>query len=239
MRNPLMIIAALAVAVSVTGCGGESPEKINDSSPVTTKTQVPAAQRAVSKASGELVVRREPSESGAVLTRLSATTQLGSPRVLAVQKVAGGWVQVGVPTRPNGGLGWVASSDVSLEDVTAEVRVSLADRRLEYSVNGKEVASTPVAVGSTENPTPRGRFFVTDRVRPTNTRGPYGVFALGLSGYSETLSEFGNGDGQIGIHGTNQPSSIGQAVSHGCVRVPNKIATILEQVPLGTPVVIE
>ena len=47
------------------------------------------------------------------------------------------------------------------------------------------------------------------------------------------------GDGQIGIHGTNQPASIGNAVSHGCVRVPNEIITQLaHNLPLGTPVTI-
>jgi lipoprotein-anchoring transpeptidase ErfK/SrfK len=53
------------------------------------------------------------------------------------------------------------------------------------------------------------------------------------------LSEFAGGDGQIGIHGTNVPASIGEAVSHGCVRVPNDVITTLATtVPVGTPVTI-
>ena len=46
----------------------------------------------------------------------------------------------------------------------------------------------------------------------------------------------GNG---YAIHGTNVPSSIGQSVSHGCVRLLNEdIARLYEIVPIGTPVYI-
>jgi lipoprotein-anchoring transpeptidase ErfK/SrfK len=80
-------------------------------------------------------------------------------------------------------------------------------------------------------------FFVTDPVdlhdRPNLG---YGVFALGLSGHSDVLTEFGGGDGQIAIHGTNNPGDIGNDVSHGCVRVTNDAIERLSQLPLGTPV---
>ncbi len=46
------------------------------------------------------------------------------------------------------------------------------------------------------------------------------------------------GDG-YGLHGTNNPASIGQSVSHGCIRLRNEdIAQLYEMVPLGTPVFI-
>jgi lipoprotein-anchoring transpeptidase ErfK/SrfK len=79
---------------------------------------------------------------------------------------------------------------------------------------------------------------VTDRVRPGNPKGAYGAFALGISAHSDTLTEFDGGDGQVAIHGTNQPASIGRAASHGCVRVPPHVVKQLELVPLGTPVII-
>lgn len=69
--------------------------------------------------------------------------------------------------------------------------------------------------------------------------GAYGPFAIGLSAHSETISEFAGSDGQIGLHGTSDPGSIGQAVSHGCVRVPNDvIARLASDLSLGTPVTI-
>ncbi len=70
---------------------------------------------------------------------------------------------------------------------------------------------------------------------PTNPAA-YGLFALGLSAHSDTLSEFGTGDAQVGIHGTGDRASIGKAVSHGCVRVTPDVARVLSRVPLGTPV---
>jgi hypothetical protein len=46
------------------------------------------------------------------------------------------------------------------------------------------------------------------------------------------------GDG-YGLHGTNNPASIGQSVSHGCIRLRNEdIAQLYEMVPIGTPVFI-
>lgn len=59
----------------------------------------------------------------------------------------------------------------------------------------------------------------------------------GLSGFSNVLTEFNGGDGVIGIHGTNDPSSIGRDVSHGCIRMSNTgITTLAATLPLGTPV---
>jgi lipoprotein-anchoring transpeptidase ErfK/SrfK len=79
---------------------------------------------------------------------------------------------------------------------------------------------------------------VTDKLA-TGEDGAYGPFALGLSAHSDVLTEFAGGDGQVGIHGTNDPATIGQAVSHGCVRVTNDVITRLEAlVSLGTPVTI-
>jgi L,D-transpeptidase catalytic domain len=51
------------------------------------------------------------------------------------------------------------------------------------------------------------------------------------------LSNFGGGEGVIGIHGTNAPGKLGSNVSHGCVRVSNDVILRLSKtLPLGTPV---
>jgi lipoprotein-anchoring transpeptidase ErfK/SrfK len=99
------------------------------------------------------------------------------------------------------------------------------------------VLETPVVIGAPDTPTPAGAFYVTDLLDNADDAGPYGPYALGLSAHSDTLSEFAGGDGRIGIHGTDTPDSIGQAVSHGCVRVPNEVvAQLARSLPLGTPV---
>jgi lipoprotein-anchoring transpeptidase ErfK/SrfK len=96
---------------------------------------------------------------------------------------------------------------------------------------------TTVAVGSSHDPTPTGSFFITDTVTLADPNSPWGPHAFGLSARSETISEYNGGDGIIGIHGTDQPGSIGNAASLGCVRVPNDVITELHDViPIGTPV---
>jgi lipoprotein-anchoring transpeptidase ErfK/SrfK len=189
-------------------------------------------------ADAALVVHRSPSASAPVAARLPARTELGSPRVVLALESRDGWVRVALPTRPNGSTGWVRAEDVRLQPVALSVEVDLAARRLRLLDGRTVVADTPVAVGSRAHPTPRGRFYVTDRVRPDDPRGPYGAFALGLSAHSPTLTEFAGGKGQVAVHGTNDPGSIGRAVSHGCVRVPDAVAATLARVPLGTPVIV-
>ena len=62
---------------------------------------------------------------------------------------------------------------------------------------------------------------------------------IGISGHSDVLFEFAGGPGQLAVHGTNDPSKMGQNISNGCVRVPNDvILKIANTVPLGTPVTI-
>ena len=86
-------------------------------------------------------------------------------------------------------------------------------------------------------PTPGGLYFTNMLLQPPDPNGPYGTYAYGLSGYSDTLQTFNNGPGQLGIHGTNEPGKMGQNVSNGCIRLRNqdieKLAGIL---PLGVPV---
>jgi lipoprotein-anchoring transpeptidase ErfK/SrfK len=94
----------------------------------------------------------------------------------------------------------------------------------------------PVAVGTGGTPTPTGSFYITMLVTPTN-QAAYGPYAFGLSAYSEVLFSFAGGDGQVGIHGTADTGSIGQDVSHGCIRVHNDAITRMANLlPLGTPV---
>jgi lipoprotein-anchoring transpeptidase ErfK/SrfK len=51
------------------------------------------------------------------------------------------------------------------------------------------------------------------------------------------LHEFEGGNGEIGLHGTNEPWAVGTDVSHGCIRVYNSVITRLaHELPLGTPV---
>lgn len=199
----------------------------------------PVQDALITVANGPLMVWDAP--HGTVLAELPATTQFGSPTTLSVLELGDEWVQVGgIPIRPNGSVGYIARADADLRRVSFRIEVDLEARMLFVYSDDELHLESPVAVGAPENPTPSGHLFVvTDVLDTGDPDSPYGRFALGLSGMSDQLTEFAGGPGQIGIHGTNDPASIGQAVSHGCVRVPEEVAAQLAAtLPLGTPVII-
>lgn len=171
---------------------------------------------------------------------LEGTTILGTATVLAVvEGPEGGWAEVMLPVRPNGSTGWVRVDDVSLYMVDGEIHIDISERTLTYVVDGVEILETDVGIGSDHNQTPIGEFFVTDNVTLADPNSPWGPHALGISARSDTITEFNGGDGIIGIHGTNNPGSIGGNISLGCVRLPNDMITALhEMVPIGTRVVV-
>lgn len=176
---------------------------------------------------------------GHQVSALAVTTSLAGPTVLLVSGQAPGWVQVRLPVRPNTARGWVRTSQVTLSRDDWSIEVSRARHVLTVRHSGRPTAEYPVAVGAPRTPTPTGVFFVTDLLLTGNPHGAYGPAALGLSGHSDVLLTFAGADGVLGIHGTNEPGSIGRSVSHGCIRMRNPDAlTLFHTVPLGTPVVV-
>jgi lipoprotein-anchoring transpeptidase ErfK/SrfK len=143
------------------------------------------------------------------------------------------WYRISVPGRPNGRTGWVPAGKVALEPIAKKIVVDRSARRLDLFDGERRLMRTRVAVGARGMETPLGRFYVTGRFTP---RDPFfGSFALETSAYSR-LSEWPGG-GIVGIHGTNRPQLLGEAVSHGCVRVSNRAALQLKrQAPVGTPI---
>ena len=79
---------------------------------------------------------------------------------------------------------------------------------------------------------------VNQRLIPNDPSGPFGPGAVGISAYSNVLTGWAQG-GPIAIHGTNEPWSIGRAVSNGCIRLPNStLRRVFAAALNGTPVVI-
>lgn len=205
-------------------------------SPATSDSPASGPANVVRARRGSLIVRKAAKKDAKPVATLTATTPMGSARVLLAKRDAGEWIEVLLPVRPNGATGWVRRSDVVVQQITERIVIDISDRTLVLRAGGSQVVSTKVATGAARTPTPVGTFFVTDRVRTTDPKGAYGAFALGISAHSASLTKFGDGDAQIGIHGTNEPASIGTATTHGCVRVPNSVVRKLEDVPLGTPI---
>lgn len=93
--------------------------------------------------------------------------------------------------------------------------------------NNEIFKSYKVAVGKPSTPTPKGTFKIINKA--INPGGPFGARWLGLNAP--------NGD--YGIHGTNNPSSIGNDISNGCVRMYNNdVIELAKLVTLGTAVTI-
>ncbi len=161
----------------------------------------------------------------------------GEPLVFLVRSIQAEWLNVLLPTRPNGASGWVRVSDVTLSEHDWRVEVALGAHRLTVWRGNDVVREETVAVGMASAPTPTGDFYLTVLVDTGNPRGAYGPWAFGLSAYSDVYSEFAGGPGQIGLHGTNQPGALGTNASHGCIRVTNEAITALaQQLPVGTPI---
>lgn len=263
-RNSVLTGIVLAAA-ALSGCGGGGPAASNPTSPgvdTTPETATPsgvpapatapapstphdptsdvvddaAAWRAVSLVE-ELRVLDAP--GGDVIATLPATSAFDTPTVAGVIDRTPGWVQVMVNGRPNGLTGWVDATSVRVEPLTVELHVDLESRTLRLVDDGVVTDEWPVAIGRPDRPTPTGRYFVTDKLATGDPGSVWGAHALGISAYSEVLHEFIGGIGQIGIHGTNDPSSIGRDVSSGCIRLPNEVIDeLVTWLPVGTPVVI-
>lgn len=103
--------------------------------------------------------------------------------------------------------------------------IDLSDRML-YLLDGEHVVrGYPVGIGKMVTQTPQGEFTIINK--QYNPGGPFGVLWMGLSAP------------HYGIHGTNDPSSIGHEVSHGCIRMYNAdVLQLSELVPVGTRVTI-
>jgi hypothetical protein len=150
--------------------------------------------------------------------------------------VGASWYRVLLPVKPAGTTGWVRGADVLVEGLRYKLVVRMADLELDLYKNLKKVRTYPIGVGTAETPTPGGHYYVRDVIQVTNPHSAYGPYAFGLSGFSDVLS-YWRGGGVIGIHGTNQPDSIGTRASHGCIRMRNEDVTeLVKWIRLGTPV---
>jgi lipoprotein-anchoring transpeptidase ErfK/SrfK len=180
-------------------------------------------------------VFRNPADPNTSL-RLIKGRSVAGPVVLMAVGASGDFIRVAIPLRPNGTLGWVRRSDVTLVRSTFRVEIDLSTNSMTVFDAEKVLFRVPVATGTGGTPTPHGLFFLKELV-PQSLGGSLGPFAFGLSGFSNVLTSFGGGEGVIGIHGTNAPGKLGTNASHGCVRVDNvTISKMARLLPLGTPV---
>ncbi|WP_068773984.1 L,D-transpeptidase [Paenibacillus sp. FJAT-26967] len=107
--------------------------------------------------------------------------------------------------------------------MTYKIDIDISAFKLTLYEDDKAVNSYPVGVGKLVTQTPVGTYTVINK--QPNPGGPFGAFWMGLS------------KRHYGIHGTNDPSSIGKRSSHGCIRMKNPdVLALAKVVPIGTVV---
>jgi len=123
------------------------------------------------------------------------------------------------------------------------IRIDLSERKLYLYSEGKLVKTYSVAVGRPSYPTPQGQWkIITKVVNPTWTPpdSPWAAGAVPIGpGPDDPLGTrwMGLSAPGVGIHGTNEPWSIGSYASHGCIRMHVSDAEdLFDRVFVGTPV---
>jgi L,D-transpeptidase catalytic domain len=184
--------------------------------------------------SGKTTLYGEP--GGKVRIRLPARTEWGSPRIFGVVRHRGDWIAVQAPELGNGELAWMSANRARLDCVRWSMRVDLSRRRLSVERDGTTVRRFEIAVGRKGNPTPKGRFSVTDKLRVTDPGSPYGCCVLALTGHQTRLPASWPGGDRLAVHATRELSSLGRAASLGCMRVTSSQARwLIKTIPLGAP----
>jgi lipoprotein-anchoring transpeptidase ErfK/SrfK len=165
----------------------------------------------------------------------------GRPSVLPVIATRPGWVQVRLAQRPNGSTAWLPAIDVTLGSTPYRIVVNTATAQVALYDQGRLVFSAPAGVGTPDDPTPTGEYFVAFDEQPPQPNPGYGPFIMVTSAHSPAISDWeGSGDAVIGIHGPlgedSEIGTTGARISHGCIRLHDQALKRLTEVPPGTPI---
>lgn len=154
-----------------------------------------------------------------------------------------------VHTEPHAVSAGAAARPAASDRTSTYLVLRLNERRLYLMQDGDAVPveSFPIAVGRAGTETPTGRFQVEEKIEhpdylkldpadrshvlkrvPPGPDNPLGERWMGIA----------HGDGwTVGIHGTPHPELLGQAVSHGCIRMRNAdVIRLYDRVEIGTAV---
>lgn len=236
-------VATASVPVVTAFCA--QPEELTDTPETTAppaataangcaKPVLPAAAAALSDIPGTV-----PNVSSAQVPggwTFNNPTYFGNPLVFLVLENHGDWLEVMVPTRPNGQTGWIRSTDVELSSHRWHAEIDVSDNQLQVWNGDELVAETGTVDGKVTTPTPLGRFYYSEKIEKY-PESAYGSWILATNAYSDSLESFDGGLPAYATHGTPDDSIIGTDISNGCTRVPNPvIERLAAEMPMGTPV---
>jgi lipoprotein-anchoring transpeptidase ErfK/SrfK len=187
------------------------------------------------------IARSRPSYSARALSRITFRTPelyRNAIQVLDGVRYKNGktWVRIRLAILPNGSTGWVPRGALTAFNKTHKrLVISHGNLRATLYNRGRPIFRAIVGVGQPHWPTPRGQFYIREKLSGYNVPA-YGPVAFGLNARSAVLTDWPGG-GFIGIHGTDAPGILPGRVSHGCVRMRNDaILRLFRLMPLGTPV---
>jgi hypothetical protein len=184
--------------------------------------------------------RVRPARRAPRVARVAALTPEGTTNiVLVLGRLVEGrdgrlWARIHLPLIESARTGWVPRTALR-GYITGRTRLVVDTRALRATLfrAGRAVWSAPVGIGAPGSPTPRGRFYIRNRL--IRYRSPfYGPVAFGTSARA-AVSDW-PARGFVGIHGTSLPTLIPGRVSHGCIRMRNRDIRALDRLmPVGTP----
>jgi L,D-transpeptidase catalytic domain len=190
-----------------------------------------------------VTARRRPEAGAAAVAGVPTRTSDDTANIVLVlgrrvDRAGRLWIRVALATLPNGRTGWVPRFALGgYGAVDTHLVVDLKRLTATLLKRGRAIFRARVGVGDDRWPTPRGRFYVRNRL--TRYASPtYGPLAFGTNARSPRLTDWPGG-GYVGIHGTNQPHLIPGRISHGCIRMRNPdILALGRRMPVGTPITI-
>jgi lipoprotein-anchoring transpeptidase ErfK/SrfK len=248
-RIGILVATVAAVALTTSACGarltattGAAPRthpnhRAHAKASTVAAVSAPAGTTLVATTHG--AIPGSPA-AGAPENLLVPASWYGYPSILPVIGSSPGWVEVRLAQRPNGSTTWVPLSDVTLTTTPYRLVLDLATEHLVVYKDGQEILDFPAGIGTPDDPTTPGNFFVTMQV-PAPDPG-YGPFVLVTSAHSNAITDWeASGDAIIAIHGpiTSYDDSLigttGAAISHGCIRLHDADLAQLSIIPAGTP----
>jgi hypothetical protein len=190
------------------------------------------------------IARKAPDAHAKAVARLRLKTQDGTDEIVAVlerRSDAAGrpWVLVRLPILPNNSTGWVPEGALGgYHLVRTWLRIDTKHLQAKLIRSGRLVFRSRIGIGQKKWPTPKGNFYIRDRLEGFPPGSIYGALAFGLNARSAVLTDWPGG-GFVGIHGTNQPYLLPGRVSHGCIRMRDRdILRLARMMPVGTPVTV-
>jgi hypothetical protein len=247
VRRALVILLLIAPLAACGSGSGETRTATTAAEPAATaEAEAPPrrlspeetarrARWATARVVRRTAVRTRP--GGREVARIGRETDLGSHRFVSIVGRRDGWLRVIVPERPNGRTGWIRASATQPVGTDISVHIDVSDRTLVVRDRGRTIHRMPVGVGGADNPTPIGRFAVTDKLKMGGPGTTYGCCAIALSGHQTQIPPGWPGGDRLAVHGTLFPETIGHAASLGCMRARERdLRRLMRTLELGAPV---